>query len=240
MSTSSPSNEKSDTAVKHTHQSHIDARTRAIANANAKLANPLRGIPHDRLMMDVEMFAHERGLTHILPELKKGALVAQDPTCHSRLDVFSDEDRRILTQEVTHKWRQTFTLYYMVVMSSLAAAVQGMDEAVINGAQIIYPKQFGIGDPNSKRDSWLIGLINSAPYLCCATISCWLTHPLNDYLGRKNTIFLTCMISFLTCIWSGLTNTWWHLFISRFFRHCSWRPHQLHSTSFLTPMILLV
>ena len=33
----------------------------------------------------------------------------------------------------------------MVIMSSLAASVQGMDEAVINGAQIIYPKQFGIG-----------------------------------------------------------------------------------------------
>ena len=30
-------------------------------------------------------------------------------------------------------------------MSSMAAAVQGMDEAVINGAQIIYPQQFGIG-----------------------------------------------------------------------------------------------
>lgn len=37
----------------------------------------------------------------------------------------------------------------MVVMSSLAAAVQGMDEAVINGAQILYPTQFGIGSSNS-------------------------------------------------------------------------------------------
>ncbi|KAG2115563.1 hypothetical protein BD769DRAFT_1487455 [Suillus cothurnatus] len=171
-------------------------------------------------MADVEIFAQERGLTHLLPELKKGALVAQDPTCHDRLEIFSDDDKRILTDEVTHKWRQTPTLYYMVVMSSLAAAVQGMDEAVINGAQIIYPKQFGIGDSTSKRDSWLVGLINSAPYLCvlcCATISCWMTHPLNHYLGRKKTIFITCMISFLTCIWSGLTNTWWHLFIARFF-----------------------
>ena len=71
----------------------------------------------------------------------------------------------------------------MVIMSSLAAAVQGMDEAVINGAQIIYPTQFGIGDPKSgeypsstdgppghvshpsERDVWLIGLVNSAPYL---------------------------------------------------------------------------
>ncbi|KAG1883709.1 hypothetical protein F4604DRAFT_1920217 [Suillus subluteus] len=31
-------------------------------------------------------------------------------------------------------------LYYMVEMPLLVVAVQGMDEAVINGAQIIYPK----------------------------------------------------------------------------------------------------
>jgi len=52
-----------------------------LSNADAKLSNPLRGIPHDRLMTDVEIFAQERGLTHLLPELKKGALVAQDPSC---------------------------------------------------------------------------------------------------------------------------------------------------------------
>lgn len=39
----------------------------------------MRGIPHDQLMSDVEVFAKERGLTHILPDLKKGALLAQDP-----------------------------------------------------------------------------------------------------------------------------------------------------------------
>jgi len=41
----------------------------------------------------------------------------------------------------------------MVIMASLAAAVQGMDEAVINGAQIIYPAQFGIGDASSSAYS---------------------------------------------------------------------------------------
>ena len=30
-------------------------------------------------MSDVEVFARERGLTHILSELQKGALIAQDP-----------------------------------------------------------------------------------------------------------------------------------------------------------------
>ena len=38
-------------------------------------------------------------------------------------------------------------------MSSMAAAVQGMDEAVINGAQIIYPKQFGIGSGSRTSPS---------------------------------------------------------------------------------------
>jgi len=53
----------------------------SLSNADVKLSNPLRGVPHDRLMADVEIFAQERGLTHLLPELKKGALVAQDPSC---------------------------------------------------------------------------------------------------------------------------------------------------------------
>ncbi|KAH0833837.1 MFS sugar transporter [Lanmaoa asiatica] len=220
----------------HEHEHHhakFDAQTRIIANTDAKLSNPLRGVPHDQLMSDVEVFAKERGLTHILPDLKKGALLAQNPDAYNHLDVFTEEDKQILSDEVNHKWKQTGALYYvsvihiltchsgnlpfqMVIMASLAAAVQGMDEAVINGAQIIYPNQFGIGS-GSKRDGWLIGVVNSAPYLCCATISCWLTDPLNQWLGRKKVIFLTCMISFLTCIWSGLTNTWWHLFIARFF-----------------------
>ncbi|KAF8549821.1 hypothetical protein OG21DRAFT_1514773 [Imleria badia] len=201
----------------HEHHPKLDPETRAIVNADTKLSNPLRGIPRDQLLSDVEVFAKERGLTHILLDLQKGALIAQDPQAYNHLDDFTEEDRRILNDEVNHKWKQTGTLYYMVMMSSLAAAVQGMDEAVINGAQIIYPTQFGIGDPTSKRDGWLIGVVNSAPYLCCATISCWLADPLNQWLGRKKTIFLTCLISFLTCIWSGLTNTWWHLFIARFF-----------------------
>ncbi|KAG6329721.1 hypothetical protein ID866_9368 [Astraeus odoratus] len=198
------------------HHPKMDAQTKVIANVNAKLSNPLRGIPHERLMADVEVFARERGLTHILPELKKGALVAQDSDAYLHSDMFTEEDRTVLEDEVKHKWRQTGALYYMVVMSSLAAAVQGMDEAVINGAQLIYPEQFGI-NTSTSHGTWLVGVVNSAPYLCCATLSCWLTHPMNQWLGRKKTIFITCLISFLTCIWSAVTNTWWHLFIARFF-----------------------
>lgn len=91
------------------------------------------------------------------------------------------------------------TLYHMVVMCSIAAAVQGMDESVINGANIYFFKQFGI-----EHQEWIKGLVNAAPYLCCFTIGCWLTHPLNKKFGRRNTIFITCLISSLTCFWQGM------------------------------------
>ena len=42
----------------------------------------------------------------------------------------------------------------MVIMSSLVAAVQGKDEAVINGAQIIYPTKFGIGSGTCELFLW--------------------------------------------------------------------------------------
>ncbi|KAJ7463347.1 hypothetical protein FB451DRAFT_1266168 [Mycena latifolia] len=197
--------------------SHVDPSLKGLTSANAKLANPLRGIPREQLIREVDQFAEEKGLKDISAALRKGALVAQDPTpAFESIDILDENDKDHLRRELTHKFSQRPMLYYMVLMSSLAAAVQGMDQAVINGAQIIYPKQFGIGS-TSQHDTWLVGLVNSAPYMCCAFISCWLTDPLNKALGRKKTIFVTCSISFLTCIWSGLTNTWWHLFLARFF-----------------------
>lgn len=93
---------------------------------------------------------------------------------------------------------------------------ESSDETVVNGAQIFYSVQFGIGDKNSDRDSWLVGLCNSAPYLCCAFIGCWLTIPFNNWFGRRGTIFISCLFSSLACFWQAFTNTWWHMFIARF------------------------
>jgi hypothetical protein len=43
-----------------------------------------------------------------------------------------------------------------------------MDEAVSNGANLFFAPQFGI-DPNTGnkgQNQWLLGLVNSAPYVC--------------------------------------------------------------------------
>ncbi|RPD63661.1 MFS sugar transporter [Lentinus tigrinus ALCF2SS1-6] len=183
--------------------------------ANIKLANPLAGIPHDQLMDDAANFAKEHGLGHLEDDFRKGALVAQDPTVFETLPHLSEEDRVILRRELTHRWDQPFQLYYLVLLCSLSAAVQGMDESVINGANLFFPDQIGIPQ-NVSSNQWLLGLINGAPYLCCGIVGCWVSTPMNRYFGRRGTIFISAFISFITCIWQGLTNTWWHLFIARF------------------------
>ncbi|KAI3606087.1 mfs sugar transporter, partial [Moniliophthora roreri] len=117
-------------------------------------------------------------------DFQKGALVAQDPTAFESLSILTEEDKELLRRETTHKWSHPRTLYYLVVVCSMAAAVQGMDEAVINGANLFFASQFGI-DPDTpdvalqSRNQWLYGLVNSAPYLCCAVLGCWLTDPVN-------------------------------------------------------------
>jgi MFS family permease len=82
-------------------------------------------------------------------------------------------------------------------MCSMAAVVQGMDETVVNGAQLYYTQEFQLQPPRftQSQASWIVGLINSAPYLACAVLGCWLTEPLNRLLGRRGVIFLSCFIA---------------------------------------------
>lgn len=51
----------------------------------------------------------------------------------------TDEDKVPFRREITHKWSLTPQLYVLVFCLALGACVQGMDETVINGAQLFYP-----------------------------------------------------------------------------------------------------
>ncbi|GAA6014407.1 hypothetical protein JCM10207_005450 [Rhodosporidiobolus poonsookiae] len=183
---------------------------------NALLSNPLVGKSEDDLRADVDEFVERANLTHVRELFYKAALVAQDRDNYERLHQLSEDEKQVLREEKTHRWRQSRMLYYQVFMCSMAAVVQGMDETVVNGANLFWPQQFGIGS-ESTHDTVLLGLVNSAPYLCSAVFSCWLTGPLNKYFGRRGAIFISTTCAALGCIWNGLTNSWWHLFISRLF-----------------------
>ncbi|PNS16895.1 hypothetical protein CAC42_4859 [Sphaceloma murrayae] len=188
---------------------------------NAMLANPLRGLSHDKLRAMGRQYATDHALVDPddIRAFELGAVLAQNPKAYDTVDGLLPEEKEVLRKEVTKRWSQPPLLYLVIVLCSTCAAVQGMDETVVNGAQTFYYPQFGIADkegPKAARAGWLQGLVNSAPYLCCATIGCWLTIPFNNFFGRRGTIFITCLFSTLACLWQGFTNTWWHMFIARF------------------------
>ncbi|KAK1754591.1 hypothetical protein QBC47DRAFT_384385 [Echria macrotheca] len=186
--------------------------------ANKKLANPLAGLSQDRLAAMGEAYAARAGLTDAedVRAFRLGAIIAGDHTRYDAVTELTEREREVLERETTHKWSNPGMLYWVVIICSLCAAVQGMDETVVNGAQSFYKKAFGIGG-DTQRDTWLLGLTNSAPYLCCAVLGCWLTDPMNKRFGRRGTIFISCLVSAVTCFWQAFTNTWWHMFIARFF-----------------------
>lgn len=149
------------------------------------------------------------------PELfGKAAALARAPLDFNSMSFLSEEEKIFLDHEIKHKWNIPKKLVSVIALGSLAAAVQGMDESVVNGATLFYPAVMGI--TSMKNADLIEGLVNSAPYLCCSIV-CWSSDFWNRKLGRKWTIFWTCMISAITCIWQGLVNLkWYHLFIARF------------------------
>jgi hypothetical protein len=76
------------------------------------------------VLRDVEDFAREYNVTDILPELKKGALVARDPTEFGAIPDLTDQEVAALSDEVLHKWRQPKALYFTIILCSIGAAVQ--------------------------------------------------------------------------------------------------------------------
>jgi hypothetical protein len=100
-------------------------------NINAKLANPLSGFTHAELMEQGESYAKSHGMEHLVDDFRKGAVLAQDHKAYDRLTFLSDQEKAVLHREQTRKWDHPSQLYYMVVMCSVAAAVQGMGMFVL-------------------------------------------------------------------------------------------------------------
>ncbi|KAK7456375.1 hypothetical protein VKT23_010623 [Stygiomarasmius scandens] len=197
------------------HNEHVDL----VNNVNAKIQNPLHGIPKAKLLSQVEEFTREKGMDDLLPLFQKGALLAQKPKEFESMPELDEEDKAIIRREVTHRWDQPRDLYFTVILCSIAAAVQGWDQTGSNGANLSFPKEFGIDDsvgaPNAATNQWIVGVINAGPYIASALIGCWLTDPLNNLFGRRGTIFFCGIFCTLSVIGSALCQTWPQLFVTR-------------------------
>ncbi|KAF9701735.1 hypothetical protein EKO04_000313 [Ascochyta lentis] len=206
---------------------HTEGRRSSVAsvdlnkNVDAKVSNPLTGVPYETLMRDVEDFAHEHDLEDIIGHLKKGALVAQNPNGFDNIEMLVEEDKQHLRFEKQHKWKHPLQLYVTIIVCSIGAAVQGWDQTGSNGANLSFPVEFGIGEgdtegsPNRWTHNLLVGLVNAGPYIGSALIGCWVSDPCNYYFGRRGTIFISAVFCVLTPIGGALAQTWEQLLITR-------------------------
>ena len=106
------------------------AAERARRHLNAKLANPLQDYSYSELRRMGRAYAYEHALAEKddVRALEIGAMLAREPeniTHVQRLGV-TDEEYAVLEKELTHRWSQPWTLYLVIVLCSMCAAVQGM------------------------------------------------------------------------------------------------------------------
>ncbi|KAB8290873.1 hypothetical protein EYC80_008510 [Monilinia laxa] len=197
--------------------------TQLSANTTGEIRNPLIGIPKHQLLQDVEAFATKHGISDILPILTKGALVAQSPHHADKITELDDEDRRVLIEEVTHRWKHPKVLYMTIVLNSIAAAIQGWDQTGANGANLTFGDALGIPDTGPvceaqgtcEKNAWIIGAINAMPYMAICLFTAWISDPVNHYLGRRGTIFIAAVFSLLAPIGMGCSQTYGELMACR-------------------------
>jgi hypothetical protein len=114
-SDNSVSDEKQEVANAETARHWLTANDQeaAKASANTKLKNPLFGLSKAELFEDVEAFAKEKNLEHIIDDLKKCALIAQSPASYESLSELSEHEKELIRREKTHRWSQPFMMYFM-------------------------------------------------------------------------------------------------------------------------------
>ena len=63
-------------------------------------------------------------MNDIRPLLRKGALVAQDPSSYETIPDLEEDERAALHDEIHHRWRQPRSLFLTIATCSIGAAVQ--------------------------------------------------------------------------------------------------------------------
>jgi len=95
-----------------------------------------------------------------------------------------------------------------------------------NGANLTFSQALGIPDTGPfcdiaanaatcDKNSWIVGFINSCPYIAICVFAAWISDPLNNWFGRRSVIFLGAIFSLLAPIGQGLVQKWGQLVACR-------------------------
>lgn len=206
---------------------HVEYRDEAEARTGgephfktSKLSNPLESLSRETLLRDVNSFAEKFNLQDVVTDLEHGALIAQRPTEFEDIPDLTEDEKDALRNEKEHKWSHPFAMYATIVLCSIGACVQGWDQTGSAGANLSFPTEFGIpidnsSSPDYNKNNWIVGLVNSAPYISAFACSVWLADPFNHVFGRRGTLFFAAIFCIAAPLGSAFTHKWWELFICR-------------------------
>lgn len=109
-----------------------DEAERTRRKLNLKLANPLGNFSVERVGDMGEQYCREHALgeTEDVRAFRLGAMVAKDPNMFRDIEGLTEDEIKVFSNELEHKWRQPKKLYLVILLCSLCAAVQGMGEFI--------------------------------------------------------------------------------------------------------------
>jgi len=116
-----------------------------------KLQNPLEESSEARLQEMVQAYCKEHAIGE-LDEVRAfgiGAVLAKVPENYDKLSKYdaTPEEFGTLKKEFTNRWWRPPLLYLVIVVCSTCAAVQGMNETVVNRAQLVSSVRLGLTMP---------------------------------------------------------------------------------------------
>lgn len=112
----------------------------------------------------VRAFVHQHNLAPWSAIFSKASLILQGDVPLEEIENLTQVELQALQNEVQRKWHQPKALYFTILVCSIAAIEQGWAQTGMNGANLTFPKAFGIGS-DSSHDNFVVGLINSGNYL---------------------------------------------------------------------------
>ncbi|KAK2600649.1 hypothetical protein N8I77_010169 [Diaporthe amygdali] len=200
---------------KQTNVDHVgDTSGRRKSVAVNIVENPLKRTSHEQTAENARVFAESHGLSEHASLFSRAALVARDPDKFDTVSELEEAERTALAYEKAHKWHGPKMLWYSIGLCAIGAATQGWDQTGSNGANLSFPKEFGINEKG--RDEWIVGVINAIIFLTAGLIGAFIVDPLNKYFGRRGEIFITACCLTATPIGSGFAKSWQGLFAARF------------------------
>jgi hypothetical protein len=107
----------------------------------------------EQVVLNARIFAESHGMPEHADLFGRAALVARDSEAFEMIDELPDDERSALIYERDHKWHGPFMLWYSISLCAIGAATQGWDQTGANGANLSFPKEFGLTKPGRGKQA---------------------------------------------------------------------------------------